>query len=90
MRPPQPAAGRRRRLCRRLEAAAAALGAFRHPSAVECALTLNPGDLLAVYSDGVAETGRDRGAEFGEEVRIWGGPVPEDGLRVAILRGRTD
>jgi serine phosphatase RsbU (regulator of sigma subunit) len=95
----------------RLEATATVLGAFRHWSAVECALTLNSGDLLAVYSDGVTEAGRGRGAEFGEErlvrrfrqqpvprlvlsiveeVRIWGGPVLEDDLTVAILRGRTD
>ncbi|MCX6636097.1 MAG: SpoIIE family protein phosphatase, partial [Acidobacteria bacterium] len=51
----------------RLEANATVLGAFRHWNAVECALTLNSGDLLAVYSDGVTEAGRGRGAEFGEE-----------------------
>lgn len=98
----------------RLEATATVLGAFRNWSAVERVLTLNPGDLLAVYSDGVTEAGRGRGAEFGEErlirlirrlrdqtvprlvlsvveeVRVWGGPVLEDDLTVAILRGRTD
>ena len=98
----------------RLEATATVLGAFRYWMAAERAVTLNPGDLLTVYSDGVTEAGRDRGAEFGEErlihlirrfrqqtvprlvlsiveeVRNWGGPVPEDDLTVAILRGRTD
>jgi phosphoserine phosphatase RsbU/P len=51
----------------RLEATASVLG---FPLSWECTdaqLTLTPGDLLVMYSDGVTEAGRDQGEEFGED-----------------------
>jgi len=50
-----------------LDATATVLGIFDDWTAVEHRTTLEPGDLLAIYSDGVTEAGRDRGAEFGEQ-----------------------
>jgi sigma-B regulation protein RsbU (phosphoserine phosphatase) len=51
----------------RLDSTATVLGAFPEWAAAEQSTTLNSGDLLAIYSDGITEAGRDHGAEFGED-----------------------
>lgn len=95
----------------RLEPTAMVLGLLPGWECDERCVPFGPGDLLALYSDGVTEAGRDREDEFGEgrlvevlsrgrstpvpeliglvvdEVRRWGGPVPEDDLTLVILRG---
>jgi len=50
-----------------LDSTATMLGAFEHWSCTEAATTLNPGDTLLLYSDGVTEARADSGDEFGEE-----------------------
>lgn len=50
-----------------LDATATVLGIFDDWTSAEHRTTLNAGDLLAIYSDGVTEAGRDRGEEFGEQ-----------------------
>jgi serine phosphatase RsbU (regulator of sigma subunit) len=50
-----------------LDSTATMLGAFEQWSCTEAATTLNPGDTLLLYSDGVTEAGADGGDEFGEE-----------------------
>ena len=50
-----------------LDSTATMLGAFEKWSCTEAAATLNPGDTLLLYSDGVTEAGADSGDEFGEE-----------------------
>ena len=49
-----------------LDPTATMLGAFEEWSCSEGAATLNPGDTLLLYSDGVTEAGADGGDEFGE------------------------
>lgn len=51
----------------RLGPTATVLGLLPDWTCAEEAVTLGPGDLLLVYSDGVTEAGRDREDEFGEE-----------------------
>ncbi len=56
--------------CERLVSTSTLLGLFRE---WECAIAecdLEPGDLLALYTDGVTEAGSEDGAEFGEEALI--------------------
>src|ERR1017187_4114597 len=43
------------------------LGAFESWSCSEAAVTLNPGDTLLLYSDGVTEAGADSGDEYGQD-----------------------
>jgi phosphoserine phosphatase RsbU/P len=43
------------------------LGAFAQWSSVEAETELRPGDILAIYSDGVTEAGTESGEEFGEQ-----------------------
>jgi sigma-B regulation protein RsbU (phosphoserine phosphatase) len=50
----------------RLSVTARAIGLFDELAATACAVTLAPGDLLAVFSDGVSEAMSPRGEEFGE------------------------
>src|ERR1035437_1836709 len=50
-----------------LDSTATMLGAFEHWSCTEAATTLNPGDTLLLYSDGVTEAGADSGEEYGED-----------------------
>ena len=50
-----------------LEPTATVLGAFRRWNCAERATVLAPGDLLAVYSDGVTEAETVSGEEFGEQ-----------------------
>jgi sigma-B regulation protein RsbU (phosphoserine phosphatase) len=49
-----------------LEATALPIGIFAWWKAEEKSVTLAPGDVLIVFSDGVLEAGIERGAEFGE------------------------
>jgi sigma-B regulation protein RsbU (phosphoserine phosphatase) len=51
----------------RLEPTATMIGAFRHWSCTEGLVSLRPGDLLVIYSDGVTEAESPSGEEFGEE-----------------------
>ncbi len=57
------AAGRRERL----EAGGPPLGIFPDTQFQVSTRTLEPGDLLVLYSDGITEAGIDRGEPFGEE-----------------------
>lgn len=57
--------GGRERL--RLEATGPPLGVFEDAAHVAGEVELSPGDLLALYSDGVTEAGMTEGREFGEE-----------------------
>lgn len=50
----------------RLNATATVLGLFADWSCTVAETWLGPGDILALYTDGVAETSGDRGEEFGE------------------------
>ncbi len=50
-----------------LDSTATMLGAFEHWSCTEAVTTLNPGDTMLLYSDGVTEAGADGGDEFGQE-----------------------
>lgn len=50
----------------KLEPTAAMLGAFEEWSCAEGDVTLNPGDTLLLYSDGVTEAANAVGEEFGE------------------------
>ena len=50
-----------------LDSTATMLGAFDQWTCVENVTTLEPGDTLLLYSDGVTEAGADCGEEFGEE-----------------------
>jgi serine phosphatase RsbU (regulator of sigma subunit) len=56
-----------RRGVRRLETGGLILGAFREASYEDEAVSLQPDDLLVVFSDGVTEARNAAGAEFGEE-----------------------
>jgi sigma-B regulation protein RsbU (phosphoserine phosphatase) len=51
----------------RLEGSGPPLGLFEDAAQLECEVELLPGDLLALYSDGVTEAGVTEGREFGEE-----------------------
>jgi len=51
----------------RLEPTATMLGAFRQWRCTEAETAIHPGDVLALYSDGVTEAGIDGEEEFGEE-----------------------
>ncbi len=56
--------------CERLDSTTTLLGLFRE---WECAIAeccLAPGDMLALYTDGVTEAGTDGGAEFGEDALV--------------------
>ena len=57
--------GRREHL--RLAASGPPLGVFADAAHVAGEVELSPGDLLALYSDGVTEAGATEGREFGEE-----------------------
>jgi sigma-B regulation protein RsbU (phosphoserine phosphatase) len=50
-----------------LDPTATMIGAFRQWSCVERAVSLDPGDTLLIYSDGVTEAEAPSGQEFGEE-----------------------
>jgi sigma-B regulation protein RsbU (phosphoserine phosphatase) len=50
-----------------LDSTATMLGAFDRWNCTEAATTLNPGDTLLLYSDGVTEAGADSGDEYGED-----------------------
>jgi len=50
-----------------LDSTATMLGAFEHWSCTEASTTLNSGDTLLLYSDGVTEAGADSGDEFGQD-----------------------
>jgi phosphoserine phosphatase RsbU/P len=50
----------------RLEATALPVGVFANWRCDEHTVSLMPGDVLAIFSDGVLEAGIDRGEEFGE------------------------
>ena len=56
-----------RRGVQRLEKGGLILGAFREASYEEDTVSLHPGDLLVVFSDGVTDARNAAGAEFGEE-----------------------
>jgi sigma-B regulation protein RsbU (phosphoserine phosphatase) len=51
----------------RLEPTAAMLGAFEDWTCAEEEVSLNPGDALLLYSDGVTEAANAAGEEFGED-----------------------
>lgn len=51
----------------RLESTATVLGVFANWSSEERTVDLGPGDMLALFSDGVIEAGMQTGAEFGED-----------------------
>ena len=51
----------------RLEPTAAMLGAFEEWTCAEEEVSLNPGDTLLLYSDGVTEAANAAGEEFGED-----------------------
>jgi sigma-B regulation protein RsbU (phosphoserine phosphatase) len=50
-----------------LDPTATMIGAFRHWNCTESQVSLNPGDTLLVYSDGVTEAEAPSGEEFGDE-----------------------
>lgn len=50
-----------------LDPTATMLGAFRRWTCTEQQVSLDPGDTLVVYSDGVTEAEAPSGEEFGEE-----------------------
>jgi sigma-B regulation protein RsbU (phosphoserine phosphatase) len=50
-----------------LDSTATMLGAFHHWNCAEASTTLNPGDTMLLYSDGVTEAGADGGEEFGQD-----------------------
>jgi sigma-B regulation protein RsbU (phosphoserine phosphatase) len=51
---------------RRLDAGGVALGLFGHASFEEETVVLEPGDLVAAFSDGIVDATNERGEEFGE------------------------
>jgi sigma-B regulation protein RsbU (phosphoserine phosphatase) len=51
----------------RLGVTAGAVGLFEQWTCTVRDVTLGPGDLLAIFSDGVTEAASERGDEFGEE-----------------------
>jgi sigma-B regulation protein RsbU (phosphoserine phosphatase) len=51
---------------RRLDAGGVALGLFGHASFEEETVLLEPGDLVAAFSDGIVDATNDEGEEFGE------------------------
>src|SRR4030095_9419452 len=52
---------------KRLEKGGLILGLFEHATFEEETITLEPGDLLVAFSDGVTEAMSATGAEYGEE-----------------------
>jgi sigma-B regulation protein RsbU (phosphoserine phosphatase) len=50
-----------------LDPTATMIGAFRHWSSIEREVTLNAGDTLLIYSDGVTEAESPAGEDFGDE-----------------------
>jgi serine phosphatase RsbU (regulator of sigma subunit)/pSer/pThr/pTyr-binding forkhead associated (FHA) protein len=50
----------------RVEESAPAMGFFRETSFSECELSLEPGDTLALYTDGIVEAKNAAGEEFGD------------------------
>ena len=52
---------------RRLETGGVVLGLFDHAAFDEETVTMNPGDLLATFSDGVTEAMNPAGEEFGDD-----------------------
>src|SRR5205823_2519874 len=52
---------------RRLETGGVVLGLFEHASFEEEALTLEPGDFIVAFSDGVSEALNQAGEEFSDE-----------------------
>jgi serine phosphatase RsbU (regulator of sigma subunit)/catechol 2,3-dioxygenase-like lactoylglutathione lyase family enzyme len=51
----------------RLEATATIVGAFKNWECDICEIQIAPGDILALYTDGITESFNDAGEEFGEE-----------------------
>jgi sigma-B regulation protein RsbU (phosphoserine phosphatase) len=51
---------------RRLDAGGVALGLFGHARFEEETIVLEPGDLVAAFSDGIVDATNERGEEFGE------------------------
>jgi sigma-B regulation protein RsbU (phosphoserine phosphatase) len=54
-------------LVRRLETGGVVLGLFEHAAFDEDALTLQPGDFIVAFSDGVSEAMNEAGDEFSDE-----------------------
>ena len=52
---------------RRLETGGTVLGLFDHAAFEEEALTLNPGDVIVAFSDGVSEALNEAGEEYSDE-----------------------
>jgi hypothetical protein len=70
---------RRRDVVRRLETGGLVLGPFKGATFDEERSTLEPGDVLVVYSDGVTDAESPDGEQFGEErlLQCLGGPPVE-------------
>ncbi len=73
----------------RLEPTAPVLGAFERWACDEAETTLQPGDLLAIYSDGVTEAGIHSGEEFGE-ARLIGALREASGGAGALVHSAID
>jgi len=56
--------------CERLASTTTLLGLFREWDCAIAECNLAPGDLLALYTDGVTEAGTDEGNEFGEDALV--------------------
>ncbi len=56
--------------CERLDSTTTLLGLFREWDCAIAECDLAPGDMLALYTDGVTEAGTDGGSEFGEDALV--------------------
>ena len=73
-----------------LDSTATMLGAFDHWSCSEGATTLNPGDTLLLYSDGVTEAGADSNEEFGQDRLIHALRVNQSQPAEALVQAIVD
>jgi sigma-B regulation protein RsbU (phosphoserine phosphatase) len=80
--------------CEYLTAPGVAMGLFENAAYTERATTLNPGDLLALYTDGITEAIDDREREFGPErieaLIVGQAACPADELAERILHAAAD
>jgi sigma-B regulation protein RsbU (phosphoserine phosphatase) len=66
------------------------LGAFDRWTCTEAVTTLNPGDTLLLYSDGVTEAGADGGDEFGQDRLIHALRVNQSQPAEALVQAIVD
>jgi sigma-B regulation protein RsbU (phosphoserine phosphatase) len=81
-------------LCEYLTAPGVAMGLFENATYVERTTTLHPGDLLALYTDGITETIDAQEREFGSErletLVVGQAACPADELAEHILHAAAD